>query len=160
MNLGKTLLVCAVLWTIAVAQRAPESTLAVPSPSPLSHPKPRRWVLPVADGGSVTPSQPSVHGYLIVAGRQDITVKRESRDADAGRSVRVRLTPKTKFFTAYGGAYDPDQLRTGQYVWIWYITADPAQAGIPSRAAAVVLWSTDPSDKPSQNVRWSYDRHK
>jgi hypothetical protein len=120
----------------------------------------QRWILPVADGGDVEPSPPSVHGYLVAAAKQSVTVKRDSRDPAGGTTVNVQLTPKTEFFTAYGGLYTPDELRSGQYVWVWYITANPAEAGTPPRAAVMVLWSTDPSDKPSAKMRWSFDRHK
>jgi hypothetical protein len=65
--------------------------------------------------------------------------------------------PKTQFFTAFGGAYDPDELRPGQHVWVWFITADPSKAGTPPQAAVIMLWSTDPADKPSDEVRSSFD---
>ncbi len=119
----------------------------------------KRWTLPVADGGP-EPSPPSVHGYLVAAGKQRLTVKRDSRDVSMGTSANVQLTAKTEFFTAYGGYVTPDELQPGQYVWVWYITADAAKAGTPPRAAVVMLWSTSPSDKPSPQVRWSYDRKK
>jgi hypothetical protein len=120
----------------------------------------QRWILPVPDGGDVEPSPPSVQGYLVAAAKRSVTVKRDSRDASVGTTVNVQLTSKTEFFTAYGGAYTPDELRSGQYVWVWYVTANPAQAGTPPRAAVVMLWSRDQSDKPSPKVRWSFDRHK
>jgi len=120
----------------------------------------QRWILPVPDGGDIEPSPPSVHGYLVAAAKQSVKVKRDSRDASVGTTVNVQLTSKTKFFTAYGGYYTPDELRSGQYVWVWYVTANPAEAGTPPRAAVVMLWSKDESDKPSPKVRWSFDAHK
>lgn len=116
----------------------------------------QRWVLPVADGGS-QPSPPSVHGYLVKVARNTIVVQRDTRSKKAVGAVTVELKTKTDFFTAYGGPYNPDRLRSGQYVWVWYVTADPTKAGTPPAAAVVILWSKDPSDKPSQKVRWSYD---
>ena len=119
----------------------------------------KRWTLPVAYGGP-EPSPPSIHGYLVAAGKQRLSLKRDSRDGSAGTSANVQLTSKTELFTAYGGLVTPDQLQPGQYVWVWYMTADTAKAGTPPRAAVVIVWSTSASDKPSQKVRWSYDRKK
>jgi hypothetical protein len=119
----------------------------------------QRWILPVPDG-DIEPSPPSVHGYLIAAANLSGKVKRDSRDASLGTTIDVRLTSKTKFFTAYGGYYTPDELRSGQYVWVWYVTANPAEAGTPARAAVVMLWSKDQTDKPSPKVRWSFDTQK
>jgi hypothetical protein len=117
-----------------------------------------RWVLPVADGGGDAPSPPSVHGYLADVKKRIITVKKDSRKGTPQELVKFQLAPKTDFFTADGGPYESDRLRVGQYVWVWYATANPAQAGNPPRAAVVVLWSLDPDDQPSAKVRWSYDR--
>jgi hypothetical protein len=123
-------------------------------------PQQKYWTLPAADGGDVKPSPPSVHGYVLAAGKQRLTVKRDSRSADVGTRVNVQLTPKTQFFTAYGGDYNPDELRSGQYAWIWFVTADPAKAGKPPRAAVVMLLSTSVSDKPSAKVRSRFDDKK
>ena len=91
----------------------------------------QRWVLPVPDGGDAKSSPPSVHGYLVAAAKQSAKVRRDSRDASVWTTVNVELTSKTEFFTAYGGDYTPDELRSGQYVWVWYVTANPAEAGTP-----------------------------
>jgi hypothetical protein len=120
----------------------------------------QRWTLPAPDSGDAKPSPPSVHGYLVAAATQSVKLERDSRDASASTIVDVRLTAKTEFFSAYGGAYTPDELRSGQYVWVWYVTANPAKAGVPPRAAVVMLWSKNPMDKPSPKVRWRFDRHK
>ena len=119
-------------------------------------PQARRWVLPVADGGP-EPSPPSVHGYLLTVSPRGLTIQRDRRDKKVGSTVTVQFTPRTDFFSAFGGSYRRDQLRSSQYVWVWYVTADPAQAGTPPRAAVVMLWSKDPDDKPSEEVRWSFD---
>lgn len=118
-----------------------------------------RWVLPVADGGEETPSPPSVHGYLVGVTKHVLTVQRDSRKGSSQEHVKFQLIAKTDYFTAYGGRYESERLRVGQYVWVWYVTANPVLAGNPPRAAVVVLWSLDPDDKPSAKVRWSYD-HK
>jgi hypothetical protein len=120
----------------------------------------QHWSLPVPDGGDTKPSPPSVHGYLVAAAKQRVKVKRDSRDASVGTTVNIQLTSKTGFFTAYGGDYSPDELRSGQYVWIWYVTANPSEAGTPPRAAVVMLWSKDQTDKPPPKVRWSFNGHK
>jgi hypothetical protein len=120
----------------------------------------KRWVLPVADGGGVVPSPPSVHGYLISAGHGMIVVKRDSRDAQAGIKTPVQLLQKTDLFTAFGGLVSSNQFRPGQYVWIWYVSADPAKAGTPPHAASVVVWSLDPDERPTSATRWSYDNAK
>jgi hypothetical protein len=120
----------------------------------------QRWILPVPDGGDNEPSPPSVHGYLVAAAKQSVKVRRDSRDASVGKTVNVQFTSKTRFFTAYGGYYTPDELRLGQYVWVWYITANPAEAGTPAHAAVVMLWSKDQTDKPSPKVRWRFDGPK
>lgn len=119
-----------------------------------------RWVLPVADGSGVTPSSPSIHGQISGVAKRVISVRPESRNRESLPIVEFRTTPKTEFFTAYGGDYSPNNFRTGQYVWVWYITQDPAKAGTPPQAAVVILWSKDPRDKPSKKIRWSYDQQK
>ena len=129
--------------------------LALLSGNAVSQAKP--WTLPVADGGGVEPSPPSVHGYLLGTEKQELTLRADSHGPNVGGRVTVGLTAKTQFFTAYGGPYSSDELRSGQYVWVWYITADPAKAGTPPNAAVVMLWSKDPSDKPTPQMRWSYD---
>ncbi len=118
------------------------------------------WVLPVPDGEGRKPSPPSLHGYIAKASKQRISLKPETRDSKMGDNVDVQLTPKTQFFTAYGGLYTPSELGSGEYAWVWYVTANPADAGTPPRAAVVMLYSTSASDKPSREVRFSYDRHK
>jgi hypothetical protein len=118
------------------------------------------WVLPVPDGAGVQPSTPSVHGNVIriVKGRMNVIA--DNGHGGAGAAVAVQLTSRTKFFTAYGGPYERDELRPGQYVWVWYITADPNKAGAPPQAAVVMLWSKDPEDRPSEQVRSSFDLRK
>ena len=120
----------------------------------------RGWTLPVPDGAGVQPSTPSVHGYVnrIVKGR--INVVGDNRRGESGAAAAVQLTSRTKFFTAYGGPYEQNELRPGQYVWVWFITADPNKAGTPPQAAVGMLWSTDPEDRPSEQVRSSFDRRK
>jgi hypothetical protein len=119
-----------------------------------------RWVLPVADGDDIEPSSPSVQGYLISVGNNSITLQRDTRDGKGKDADTIKLTSQTEFFSAYGGSYKPDQLRSGQYVWVWYITEDPKKAGKPPKAAVVMLWSLDPSDKPSGEVRWHFEKRK
>src|SRR5262249_47983617 len=87
--------------------------------SATASPQKQNWVLPVADGGP-QPSPPSVHGYLVRVTKRTIIVRREVRDAKTRSAVTVQLKAKTNFFTAYGGPYTPDQLCSGQYVWVWY----------------------------------------
>jgi len=116
------------------------------------------WVLPIADGSDVEPSSPSVQGYLISVTSNEITIKRDSRDDKIKDTVIVRLMPQTEFFTAYGGYYKSNELSAGQYVWVWYVTEDPKKAGTPPQAAVVMLWSTDPSDKPTEEVRWDFEK--
>ena len=118
------------------------------------------WILPVPDGSDIEPSPPSVHGYVVAAAKQSLKVKRDSHDAGVGTTVNIQLASKTKFFTANGGYYTPDELRSGQYVWVWYVTPNPAEAGTPARAAVVMLWSKDQTDIPSPKVRRSFDAHK
>ena len=120
----------------------------------------QRWVLPVADGQGPNPSPPSVHGYVVKASKQRISLKPETRESKVLDNVDVQLTSKTQFFTAYGGLYSPSDLGSGEYAWVWYVTANPADAGTPPRAGVVMVYSTSASDKPSREVRFSYDRQK
>jgi len=119
-----------------------------------------RWVLPIADGGSIEPSSPSDQGYLISVGNSFITLRRDTHDGKGKNTDRIKLTSRTEFFMAYGGNYKPGQLRPGQYVWVWHITEDPKKAGRPPQAAVVMLWSLDPNDKPSEEVRWHFEKRK
>jgi hypothetical protein len=119
----------------------------------------KHWVLPQA-GGGVDPSPPSVHGYLTSAGDGLIVVKLDRRDGGAAGVAKVQLLRKTGLFTAFGGLVSSHELRPGQYVWVWYVTADPAKAGTPPHAAVVLVWSKDSDDKPDSKTRWSYDKQK
>ena len=114
----------------------------------------------MADGSGIVPSPPSVHGFLISVGNGIVVVKCDNRGAQAGTKIKVQLSKKTDLFTAFGGLVTHDQFRPGQYVWIWYVSADPAKAGTPPHAASVVVWSTDPDDRPTSATRWSYDKAK
>jgi hypothetical protein len=118
------------------------------------------WILPVPDGGYIKPSSPSVHGYLVAVSKHGVKIRPDSRGVKVGMAVNIQLTSKTSFFTAYGGYYTADELRLGQYAWVWYITANPEEAGTPPRAAIVMLWSKDPTEKLSPKVRWRFDRPK
>lgn len=60
----------------------------------------------------------------------------------------------TAIFHAYGGYTDLTELRPGQYVWVWHARKQAGRRGTPPSAAVVMLWSTDPSDKPPDDVRW------
>jgi hypothetical protein len=117
-----------------------------------------KWVLPIADGSDVEPSLPSVQGYLVSVTNNEITLKRDSSDGKMKDTVIVRLMPRTEFFSAYGGFYTSNELRSGQYVWVWYVSEDPKKAGTPPQAAVVMLWSTDPSDKPTEEIRWHFEK--
>ena len=117
-----------------------------------------RWVLPVPDGGAdVQPSPPSIHGFIARVMRDSVSLTPDERHIKPGAPVKIALTPKTQFFTAYGGPYERGQLRSGLYLWVWFLTPDPSRAGKPPRAAVLMLWSMDPSDRPSEKVRWSFD---
>jgi len=118
------------------------------------------WTLPIADGGDVDPSPPSVQGYLATVATNSITLKTDYKDKIPTKLATARLTPKTQFFSGYGGAYDADELRPGLYVWVWYITEDSRMAGTPPEAAVVMLWSKDPNDKPSSEVRGHFLKRK
>jgi len=120
----------------------------------------RGWTLPVPDGAGVQPSTPSVHGYVNRIAKGRMNVAGGNAHGGTGATVAVQLTSRTKFFTAYGGPYEQNELRPGQYVWVWFITADPNKAGTPPQAAVVTLWSKDPEDRPSEQVRSSFDRRK
>ncbi len=119
-----------------------------------------KWILPVADGGNVKPSSPSVQGYLARVTSNEITITRDSRDGKMKDNVIVRLMPRTEFFTAYGGLYKSNELNSGQYVWVWYVNEDPKKAGTPPQAAVIMLWSTDPSDKPTAEIRWHFEKNR
>jgi hypothetical protein len=125
-----------------------------------SMPAVARWTLPVANGGGEDPSPPSVQGYITDVSPSAITLKPDRRDGKASKPVIARLAKQTQFFTGYGGAYEPQELQPGLYVWVWYITENPQKAGNPPVAAVVMLWSTDPHDKPSSEVRWHHLNRK
>jgi hypothetical protein len=112
-----------------------------------------RWVLPIPDGGGVIPSPPSVHGFIVSRTSSTISVNEDAGSLATKRVSKVELRPRTQFFSAYGGPYDVDDLAAGQYVWVWYVTADPKASGTPPKAAVVMLWSSDPADKPTAKMR-------
>lgn len=124
----------------------------------ISAPSLAQWILPVADGDIVEPSPPSIQGFIAETGKDKIAINRDKREGLTKEIVTVKLTCKTEFFSAYGGLYTPDRFSEGQYVWVWYITENPANAGIPPQAAIVMLWSEDPLDKPSEGIRWGEER--
>ena len=64
----------------------------------------------------------------------------------------VAIQPDTQLFTAFGGYVEQNELRPGQYVWVWYATRNPRKAGDPPRAAVIMPFSLDPADQPSDRT--------
>jgi hypothetical protein len=115
------------------------------------------WVLPVADGDGRSPSQPSIQGYILKCSSDSVTIDPDRKDGIKTLPVSVKFIPNTNFFTAFGGFYTSGELQPGQYLWVWYITENTKKAGMPPRAAVIMLWSRDPNDKPSEEDKWRWD---
>ena len=72
----------------------------------------------------------------------------------------IRIIKKTDIFTTYGGHVYFTELCLGQYIWVWYITKNFKKAGNPPQAAAIIIWSKDPKDKPTAQIKETYDIKK
>jgi hypothetical protein len=119
-----------------------------------------RWILPVPDSDGPDPSLPSIQGYISDIKNNFITVEPDRIDGKVSKPVKIRLSKKTQFFTGYGGVYKLEELRPGLYIWVWYITENIGMSGTPPEVAVLMLWSKDPNDKASFEIRWHKNKQK
>jgi hypothetical protein len=104
-----------------------------------------RCVLPVPDGGDVTPTPANVTGRIARVGPGFV----EIRPMTGAAVVRVRYDAATQFYSAFGGDYAPADLAPGQRAWIWYVDCRRRAQGTPT-AAYLQLYSRDPADQPTR----------
>ena len=113
------------------------------TPHATAAPASSQCVLPVPDGGDVTPSPPNLSGHVSALGSGFIRVKPLGRNG----SERIDYDRTTELYSAFGGDYEPTDFAVGQRVWVWFVNCErPAKAG--SKAAYIMLFSRDPKDQP------------
>ncbi|MEX0181779.1 MULTISPECIES: hypothetical protein [unclassified Stenotrophomonas] len=88
-------------------------------------------VLPVADGGDIAPSPPSVTGKIVKIRDHQLTVQTK-----AGVVHRTVVNEGTGLWTVYGGGIEETDLKVGQHALIWL--QDCRHAGKTPQVAAVV----------------------
>ncbi|MEO8603179.1 MAG: hypothetical protein ABI629_11440 [bacterium] len=115
----------------------------------------RPYVLPVADYQTEPASPPTLQGRVADVAQGDLSV---TVDGEPDRQARVRIRSETQMVSLYGGTFDPEELRSGQYVWVWYRTGQPVSFDEVRDAAVVMLWSTDPSDQPPDAILREHPR--
>lgn len=118
------------------------AVLAMATPGSAS-PVASRCVLPVPDGGALSPSRENLTGRLSAVGAGFVEV----RPLHGGHPVKVRYDAATGFYSSFGGDYDPSEFAVGQRVWVWFVGCRQPAKGTP-RAAYVQLYSRDPDDQP------------
>lgn len=74
----------------------------------------RQCVLPVADGGDIAASPPSVTGTIVKIRDRQLTVQTR-----AGAVHRTIVNDGTGLWTVYGGGIDETDLKVGQHALIW-----------------------------------------
>ena len=89
-------------------------------------------VLPIADGGDVEPSPPSLTGEIMHAAQNYVLV----RGTSASKSQRVAISQETDLSTVYGGSIEPQDLRPGQQAIVWFKNCVTPKRG---HSTAVVL---------------------
>lgn len=114
------------------------------------------WVLPIPDGGGVKPSKPSIQGKIIEISNNIIKLQKDVPGKVSTIVDHVTFNDQTKFFFYSGGILFPDELSSGQYIWIWYITENPEMAGNPPISAVIMLWSTNVKDVPANKIKWRF----
>ncbi|SMR76804.1 MULTISPECIES: hypothetical protein [Stenotrophomonas] len=88
-------------------------------------------VLPVADGGDIPPSPPSVTGKIVEIHDHQLTV--EIRKGVVHRTI---VNDGTGLWTVFGGGIEETDLKVGQHVLIWL--QDCRHAEKTPQVAAVV----------------------
>lgn len=109
------------------------------------------YVLPAGDVYLPGTAPSSIEGRISAIASATISVMPKSEIEAA--PVIVAVQDETELFTAFGGHVDREELRVGQYVWVWYVSRSPIWAGDPPRAAVVMPYSMDPHDQPSPGNR-------
>jgi len=110
-----------------------------------------RYVLPAGDVCLPGTAPPSIEGRILAVTSATISIK-PNAEVEAA-PVIVAVQNETQLFTAFGGYVDREELRVGQYVWVWYVSRSPIWAGNPPRAAVVIPYWGDPADQPSPGDR-------
>jgi len=103
-----------------------------------------RCVLPVPDGGDITPSPASLIGKIVSVTPGQLLVRRKG----AAKPLRIVVAPSTELFTVYGGDFDAQELRPGQHVLIWYKDCSVPMRRLPV-AAVLQVCSLAPEPCPT-----------
>lgn len=100
---------------------------------------------PSADGGNIDSAPANVEGELIEVTASTLVIEKKG----GTEKVKVKLTENTDYFTAFGGFVRPDELRSGQVVWVWFENCDSSKDkdSLP-KAKTVKVYSLDPNDRP------------
>jgi hypothetical protein len=102
------------------------------------------YILPLPDYRGPETAPAPLEGRITAINNNTITIKPKHASA----AIKVVITKTTAFFSYHGGMVKREELAIGQYVWVWFVTRDPKQAGNPPKAAVVMPFSLDPNDQP------------
>ena len=102
-----------------------------------------RW----APDGVAGSTPPHVVGRIEQVQLPHLSVRVESGNPTGSRLERIDLGRDVEIVTVYGGLVAREELRVGQHVRVW-LTGCAGRRAIPSKAAALELWSRDPVDQP------------
>jgi len=91
-------------------------------------------VLPVPDGAEIAPSPPSVKGVISKVAGHEISLREQ-------KSKPIKVVKETELFTVYGGSVEPEELKKGQHVFVWYVGCKKVY-GVTPVAAIIQLCST------------------
>ena len=91
------------------------------------------YVIPVADGGGLEPSPPSIEGMVEKIAGGEITV----RPVRAG-SMSIKIGSETSIFSMYGGRVVPEEIALGQAVRVWF-TLESIEKQLPTPVAAAII---------------------
>lgn len=114
------------------------ATVCLPS---VSH---ARCVLPVPDGGDVTPSPANIEGDIVSIKKDIVVIK----TINTNQNVSVRLPKNKTIYTAFGGDGPTSDLLVGQKTWVWFVGCKPADNSSVPVAAYFQIYSRNPNDRP------------
>jgi len=111
------------------------------------------YQLPAPDGSIPNSSKASIEGWIVSVSPSTIQVARNRGTWPSTHVVSIVFVESTQCFGAYGGLVDRQELKPGQYVWVWYASRGEARTHNPPRAWLVMPFSLDPSDQPEKALR-------
>jgi hypothetical protein len=111
------------------------------------------YQLPAPDGGIPNASEASLEGWIVSVSPALIQVARNRGTWPSTEVISIALLESTDCFSAFGGIVDREELKPGQYVWVWFVSRHDDRTHTPPRAGLVMPFSKDPLDQPDEALR-------